>query len=350
MAIGYISYINNKGNYGFIESPELQLEDVFFHFTYCEKTYKHIYLSDKVSFDLVKEIDNRNEAKNVSFIQNASLDCLKLDYKNNRTLQGFLKKNENTYYVKDSVTYIYIRISIDDFEININEVYENNINKLIDYKIITFTDKNKIKAININRQLSSDYKYINEGDKIVGFVVAIIKGGYLIKIYDSIIGFLPNSLVLISKPVLEIDEQINVTCIKSSNNIKHAVFNLTENINKENNLKNEQNIFIKSLKLGDKFHGKINEVKGYGIFVLFGNIVGLLHISKILGENCNLPRTSKKEFLKIIKKIFLKEEVIDISIEEITEYGISLNWDITMERNKKLHQEIYSKYINLMSE
>lgn len=347
MAIGYISHINNKEHYGFIDSPELQLEDIFFHTSYCEKRYSFVYKGDKVNFDLETNSDNRKEAKNISFIQNANLDSLKLDYENNTILKGFLKKIDDKYYVKDKETYVLIQLIVVNYEINIDEVYEKNLNKMIDYKIISISNNNKIRAININRQFSPESNFKIEGIKTEGVVVATIKYGYQIKIYDNILGFLPNTLVIKSKVVLEVGDLIKVTCIEASEDLSNVIFDLTENVDNETNLQIEQEIFVSSLKRGDGFLGIIKRAQGFGVFVSFGLSEGLLHINDILGENYNLSKPSKKEFSKIIEKIFLKGIEIDITIDEITDGRIKLTWDFTLERNKSIHQEIYSKYIRL---
>ena len=79
------------------------------------------------------------------------MDGLRKDFEKQIKLKDFLKKVEEQYYVKDRDTYIYIRLLISDNEINLKETYENKLNQLIDYKIVSFTDKNKIRAINLNR-------------------------------------------------------------------------------------------------------------------------------------------------------------------------------------------------------
>ena len=146
MAEGYISFISSSGHYGFIDSPDLLHDHIFFHSSNCKKSYKHIIKGDKVNFELSPNGEKGDEATNISFIQNTNLDSLKKDFENNKSLKGFLKKIDNKYYVKDKNTYIFIRLIVASYEINLKEVYEDNLNKLIDYKIITLKDNNKIRA------------------------------------------------------------------------------------------------------------------------------------------------------------------------------------------------------------
>lgn len=237
MAEGYISYINIIKKYGFIESPDLSLDYIFFHNTNCEKSYKYIQKGDKINFDLNQNSENNIEAINISFIKNASLNNLREDFENNKPLKGFLKKIDDRYYVKDRDTYIFIRLKVSNYEINLKEVYEDNLNELIDYKIIMLTEKNKIRAINMNRQFLHDFKSLSEGNKMEGLIIGNVKNkGYKIKIYDKILGFLPNSFVKKTKRLLQVGDLINVTCINVNHNFENVVFNLTENIDNDKQL------------------------------------------------------------------------------------------------------------------
>jgi len=347
MPVGYISHINSAGHYGFIDSPELDIDHIFFHTTNCKKSYKHIYKGDKVSFEFNPLIDQETGAKEISFLQNASLDGLKSDFENGITLKGFLKKIDDKYYVKDKDTYIFIRLIVASYEINIAEVYEDNLNKLIDYKIFTFTSKNKIRAININRQFLPECKLLVEGNQTEGQVVATVKGGYQIRIYDNILGFLPKSLALKCKTILDDGEMVNVTCIKATDDLENVVFDLTENLENTINLKIEQEKFTASLKSGDKFLGKIKGVKGFGVFISFGLSEGLLHLNHIIDGHIELSKQSKKEFSKMLEKVFYKGQEIDIIVEENIDNRISLTWDKTLERNKNLYLDIYDKFKTL---
>lgn len=344
MIEGYISYINSNGHYGFIDSPDLQLDHLFFHYTNCKKSYKHIYKGDKVNFELNTNGEKGIEAINISFIKNASLDGLRKDFESNTSLKGFLKKIDNKYYVKDRETYMFIRLIIANYEINLKEVYEDNLNELIDYKIITLTDKNKIRAININRQFFPECKLLVEGNKTEGMVVANITGGLQIKIYDNILGFLPNSFVLKSKRILELGELINVTCIKASDDLGNVVFNLTENIDNAKQLIIDKENFISSLRPGDKFLGKILSTQGFGTFISIGLCEGLLHVNNILNDNLNFSKQTRKEFAKLLEQAFSKGQEIEIIVEENVNDRISFTWDKSIEVNKKLYQDFYTKF------
>lgn len=347
MPIGFISYINSNRHYGFIDSPDLDIDQIFFHTTNCKKNYRHIHKGDKVFFEFNPLVDRERGAKEIAFLQNASLDGLKEDFKNGKRLKGFLKKIDNNYYVKDSDTYIFIRLIVASYEINIEEVYEEKLNTIIDYRITTFTSKNKIRAININRQFLPDCKFLVEGNITEGQIVAIVKGGYQIKIYDNIVGFLPKSLVEKNKSLLEKDEIVNVICISAGENLENVVFDLAENIENEINFQIEQARFIGLLKHGDKYLGKITNIQGFGVFVSFGLTEGLLHITQIIGETIELSKLSRKEFFKNLEQVFKKEQEIEIMFDYINDGRISLKWDKNIELNRNLYYEIYESYINL---
>lgn len=342
MIEGYISYIDSSGQYGFIDSPDLLLDYIFFHSSNCKKSYKHINKGDKVNFELKLDGKKGIEAINISFIQNATLDGLRNDFENNTILKGFLKKIDGKYYVKDKGTYIFMRLIVANNEINVNEVYENHLNELIDYKIVTLTDKNKIRAINVNRQFIPECKLLVEGNQTEGLVVANIKGGYQIKIYDNIIGFLPNSLA--NNRILERGELVNVTCIKANDDLGNVVFNLTENVENDKLLIIEKEKFISSLKPGDKYLGKIRSAKGFGLFISFGHCEGLLHLSNILTENLDFSKHSKTEFSRFFEKAFIKEQEIEVIVEAYIDDRISLTWDKSSDVNNKLMQDFYSKF------
>lgn len=344
MPIGYISYINSTKHYGFIDSPDLDIDQIFFHVNNCKKNYIHIYKGDKVSFEFNPFIDFESGAKEIAFLKNASLDGLKKDFENDKTLKGFLKKIDDNYYVKDRDTYIFIRLIIASYEINLEEVYEKKLNTIIDYRLTTFTSKNKIRAININRQFLSDCKLLVKGNKTEGQVVSNVKGGYQIKIYDNILGFLPKSLAEKNKFALEEGEIVNVICISAGENLENVVFNLTENFENEINFKIEQENFIDSLKHGDKFLGRIKNFQGFGVFVSFGLSEGLLHINQIMGETIELSKLQRKVFSKMIEQVFKKGQEIEIIFDYKDDNRISLTWDKSIQLNRNLNNEIYEKY------
>ncbi len=343
MAIGYISGINKKRRYGFIDCPELQLDYIFFHKTNCDKSYRNIYKGDKVSFDIVEK-EGKEEAQNISFIQNANLDGLRKDFEKQTKLKGFLKKVEEHYYVEDRDTYIYIRLLFSENENNLKENYGDKLNQLIEYKIVSITDKNKIRAINFNRTFLPECYLILEKKPIEGRVISSEEGVYKIKVYDKIIGFIPASLALKRTPKLEPEEIISVTCIKANEDLDYFLFDLAENIELKNTIENGKRKQLESVKIGDSILGEIKSITSYGIFVSLGFIDGLLHISDIL-VNYIKDDSKNKQYRELLAETFLKGAKIQVVIECIENEKYSLVLDNTNELNKKLLQEINEKQV-----
>ena len=92
---------------------------------------------------------------------------------------------------------------------------------------------------------------------------------------------------------------------------------------------------------------RIKSARSNGVFIYFGLCFGLLQTNKIIKDNIELLEESRKEFSKIMKEIFLKGQEIDVIVFENTDKRISLTWDIQSERNKKLYENINTKF-NLM--
>lgn len=344
MATGFVSYMNTKGYYGFIDSPELAIDHIFFHTINCDKSYTHLYKGDKVSFDLDADGPKGNQAINISFLQNASLDGLRKDFEKGTILKGFLKKINDKYYVKDCDTYILIRLVIAKYEMNTEEVYEENINKLIDYKIIALTDKNKILAVNVNRQFSPASKLLLEGNATVGTVIGAVKGGYTVKVYDNVIGFLPNSFVLKSKRELVDGESVEVTCVQVNDDGRSGVFDLTENINHDEHLIFERAEFISSLVPGREILGTIRSVQGFGIFINIGLCEGLLHTSQFVADYADLSKRTKKELQKILQQVFIKGREIEVIVQESNEGRIGFSWHCDSNINSPYYAEFLQKY------
>ncbi len=327
----------------------MKIDHIFFHTNNCKNTYKHIYKGDKVTFEYNPIVDKECGAKEISFLKNANLDGLKSDFEKGNSLKGFLKKIDDNYYVKDRDTYIFIRLIIASYEINIKEIYEDNLNKIIDFRLVTFTSKNKIRAVNLQRQFLPNTKLLVEGNSTEGQVVASVKGGYQIRIYDDILGFLPTSLANKSLNNINEGEMVNVTCIKTGKDLDDVVFNITENLENEFNLKIEKDNFISALKPGNRYLGRIKKTQGYGLFICIGLADGFLHISKIIKEQSKLSKSSKKVFFKMFEEVFQKGSEIEVFVEEINDTRISLNWDKKIEPNHKLYNDIYKIFQNLVT-
>ena len=80
-------------------------------------------------------------------------------------------------------------------EINLDLNYVNYINRIIDYKIIRFTNSNYLLAFNIKREFCSEYKDFINNKSFIGKVIDKRSNGFLLEITSKFVGFLPNSFV-----------------------------------------------------------------------------------------------------------------------------------------------------------
>jgi ribosomal protein S1 len=348
MPIGYISYIDEKGSYGFIDSPDINQEHIFFHQSNLNKSYKHSFKGDKVTFDLQKIDKDKEQAVNINFINNVSIDSLKNDFEEQIILKGYLKKINNRYYVKDSKTYVFIRLLISENEIFIQEKYEDRLNQLVEFRIISIPDKNKLRAVINDREFISECYLLLQNNPIIGEVIEVVKSGYKLKIFGKVFGFLSNTSVNKLNNILKVGDLINVVCINIENLFDHFSFDLIQNIEYKQNLEIEKQNFLTSMQVGNRYIGKVKEVKGFGVFISLEYCDCLLHIKRIISNDFNLPKIEKKEFDKILSEIFKKRQEIEVIIEDITDKDkISLTWDITTKTNSMLYNEINSNYWRL---
>jgi len=345
MPTGHISYFNGIKHFGFIDSIDTEYDHLFFHKSHCNKSYKNIHDGDKVSFELIENGPNGLEIADIRFIGNCSLDGLRSDYVKQTTLKGYLKKINEHYYVKDKETYIFIRLFISDNEINLKENYEDKLNHLVEYRILSITSKNKIRAINANRAFLPECYLMQEKKPIIGEVTSKEKGGYKIKVFNTIIGFIPNSFVLKAKAELLLHEKISVTWIKNSENFNSFVFDLTENIQAVNNKGNSKILQQESIKIGDSILGEIKSTTSYGVFITLGYIDGLIHISGIIDDyQKDNDEISNNQYKEILSEIFIKGMRIQVVVEGIQEEKYSLDLDKLNQQNKKLSDEINAKF------
>lgn len=230
MLTGYVSRYKKIERYGFIDCPDFQLEKIFFHLKACNKRYRHVFAGDKVAFVLLPDpnVEGWYEANNVQFVDNPSLQNLRAGFDNQAVLTGFLKKIQGTYYVKDSETYILIKLSLSKYEINIEENYEAKVNQLVQYRIIIFSEINKIRAINVNRQFTENYYLLAEGLAFDAQVVSHQKGGYKVLVLDEIEGFIPGSIGFERAKPLETGERILVRLIKASEDFDNFIFDIQQ--------------------------------------------------------------------------------------------------------------------------
>ena len=98
---------------------------------------------------------------------------------------------------------------------------------------------------------------------------------------------------------------------------------------------------VGNLTEGFKYMGKVISVKGYGLFVSYKYTEGLLHISKIIeGYDKTMNNVRKNEIAKRMENVFLKEDKILVTVSEISDGRFSVDWDKSVEPNKRICQQL----------
>jgi predicted RNA-binding protein with RPS1 domain len=272
---------------------------------------------------------------------------LRNDFISKKTRWGFLKQSKDSYSVKDLDTHLFFRLQVVEYECNLKEVYEDHIDKLIPYQITFFSSDNKIRCINLNRQLLPECRFLVAGNTTEGIVKNRVNGGYQIEIYTTILGFLPNSFVVQSNKTLQIGDVVQVTCVPPHTDADIALLDLTDNYNAKIRAKKEKDEFFERLKPGDAFQGTVASATEYGVFVDIGKLVALLYMRFLASPDLNYTDETKFKFGKAIKRTFQKGKTIDVRIAEISKDKVHLSWDPTTENNSFLNALLRSHYSDL---
>ena len=341
---GFIKQINFPQKSGIIYSPESEIDSIFFEFINCNKHYTELNIGDKVTFKLFSEED-LHEATEINFVGNASLDSLRIDFENEKKLFGYLRKINGEFYVKDLYYSVFIKLIIAKYELKIEEVYEKNINKVIPYKIVSFNKKNKIRAVNLERVLNDDSKYLMPGFEADGFVVDKIKHGFSVKIFDNLIGFLPLKLANRYGKNVYVGDNIRISCVSTGIEFHGIVFDLTENLVLDNKIEVEKNDFLTKIKIGSIATGKVKKSCGFGVFINLCHIEGFLHASKIFEEYKKASPEVKKLIRIFIDDYFLIDKSIDVLVEDVLEDSIILDWN-----QENDHFQLFRDELKLMIE
>lgn len=120
-------------------------------------------------------------------------------------------------------------------------------------------------------------------DPVVGIVRKSVKGGLIVDI--GVKAFLPGSLIDLSKPQDVpnlIGQEIEALIIDINRSKGSIVLNRRALL--EKTIKEDRQIQLAKLEIGQVYTGKVSGVVEYGAFIEVGMIAGLIHISK-MGEN-----------------------------------------------------------------
>ena len=165
--IGHVvRFIKDRG-FGFIEAED---GEIYFFFRDKEDLkkkkqaglipYIHNYISgDRVSFNLrlSQRDEGKIEAYDVAFITNERRAILINNFQEYGFLEGYIKIfDPETIFVKDKSTYVYVPITISEWEENLEEVYQKRENTLVRYKLNQVNRTDKLTAT------LSDAKFVDE--------------------------------------------------------------------------------------------------------------------------------------------------------------------------------------------
>ncbi|MFN5310853.1 MAG: hypothetical protein ACK5C0_15495 [Candidatus Kapaibacterium sp.] len=343
MPIGFVSYINNRKKYGYIDSPGSANHDIYLNLKRCNKSYEKILPGDKIFFEFYSKSSLTPTA--ISLLERCDDSLLKKNIENGHFLKGVLQKFDDRYFVKNEDTYMFIPLLRSIYETEINKVYEQCIGNIIDYRI-TSTSSGKFRAINVNRRFVPFDTSLEVGQELEARVVTRLKGGYQIQVLGSILGFLPQSLVHNVKSTLIVDEIISVTCIRTADYLNCTVFGLTESLENTRNQKDlldQKSNFLSSLKKGDRIIGVVKDVRYYGVFFTFGLAEGFLPIKDFLGVSMSLPKSLRYFFLEVLTQGFTSGREVNLIFDSHTESRISVVLDKSVPQNISLYNEIYDK-------
>ena len=296
---GYVSFFSRAKKFGSIESLG-DGDEIYFRKNECVREYKNVYEGDQVEFTF-DEHEGKPCASNVRFIGNASIDALRSDFEKGAVLQGYLKKVENKYYIKDIDTHFFIRLNIGPDEMDIEEVYDNSINEKREYKIVSISERNAMKAVLLHRKFNPAYKHIVKGETYEAEVLIDQKSGYRIQLKcNGITGWLQYKGVDKQHNPLELGSVFEVRCTTVSPGFAQIIFELASTVNikapRPDNIAvlkaahlaqlSEQTIRktaqLAQLSIGSVIKGKVKSIEPFGVFVNFGFADGLIHLGNFL--------------------------------------------------------------------
>lgn len=319
---GVVSYFETQKHYGFIESEG---NSYYFYIDIIQtkklsfdlknegkpKLKSKFRVGDEVSF-ILKLVDNEFEASEIEYLGNPILQMVLAEATEKDVLQGYLKKIRDNFFVKHISTYVFIPVKISKYEIDLDLVYENRINQLVEFHLNNTSKIEKIKAVLLDRRFRYDWgniQRIYEMQEVVfGYIKSRTKGGFIVEIEDGIEAFLPGGQIDFM-PIFNfdsfIDKSMSFKIIKINREFQNIV--ISHKILIEEELEVRRNHLISKLHRGQTLKAIVKNIVEFGIFVDLGGIDGLIHISDLNEDKSTNP----KEISKIGDVIIVK--VIDFN-------------------------------------
>jgi len=349
---GYVAFFSTTKNFGFIET--MDDESIYFHKTQCEKGYRYIYSGDKVEFEY-NENEGRACADNVRFRGNATLEGLRADFEKGAVLQGFIKRIEDKYYIKDSDTHIFIKLAVSPYEIDIEEIYENSINKKRDYKLIVMSERNAMRAVLVGRRLHPEIDNLTSKQAYNAEVIADVNGGYQIKLEThEIKGFVRYNAFLKGTTPLAVGSFVEVRWQSANLDFGTIVFELVNDPNNKvltaTELASQRAERLSRISPGHVDKCRVKRVDRFGAFVtldLYGD--GLLHIEKFLAHDTSAYAPAQKKALgNLLTELLPVYTELDVVITEINGARFSVDLDMTVPANGTIKELFLEKKRQLL--
>lgn len=204
---GTVTYFSPERHFGFLDA-EFQ-ESIFFFVDSIQlkdlskkerKQVKSKFVKgDEVLFKLKPSDKSETafEAYDLQFIKNEKVAQLYELIDVDKPVSGFLKKIGDEYFVKDKTTYLFIPLMVSKWEENIEEIYEQRINKPVLYTVTSKPLKaDNLKAVLCDRVYTDVYHQLNDYKENNVYISAKITGknkdGYFaIILNDTVTTFIP---------------------------------------------------------------------------------------------------------------------------------------------------------------
>ena len=192
-----------------------------------------------------------------------------------------------------------------------------------------------------NLQLS-----FNENKVVTGIPFNRVKGGMSVDL-DGVVAFLPGSQIETRQIIKDTKELLNkplelliLKMDKYRGNIVVSRKAITEN-----ELKEQRNELLKSIKEGSVIEGKVKNITDYGAFVDLGGIDGLVHVTDISWTKINSPSEVLELNTNIkVKVLKFDEELsrLSLGIKQLTDNP----WD-TVNENINENDKIVARVISM---
>jgi small subunit ribosomal protein S1 len=180
-------------------------------------------------------------------------------------------------------------------------------------------------------------KVMQANEEIVtGRILERVKGGFTVRIYDSIQGFLPGSLADI-KLTQDLDSHLNQDIefkILKLNQERNNVI-LSRRLMQDGKLIHNKEELLEKIIEGQQMKGIVKNITEYGAFIDLGGIDGLLHITDISWKRVRHP----EDILKVGEEVDVKVLVFDKEKERVSLGIKQLNQDPWAEIEEKLPVE-----------